>query len=209
MYLLLFQSLNFISLRNLSFRETLESFNLCTQIWAKKSEKVNHTTPKEKKKKVREIRRVLSLSLSLSFSASWTRARAIALVSLFCSSLLFALFSSERRERIKRAKVKDKKILWCTWCCAFPEMPFRAPKVSETQKSDVLFRKNLSWDFKGPVFASLYSSSRSKKSFWLSSSQRERFNRDTQTDRQISPKTSDRKDPFLSAKRVNCNRSTS
>jgi hypothetical protein len=75
----------------------LSSASICAPklIWAKKSEKVNHTTPKEKKKKVREIRRVLSLSLSLSFSASVTRARAIALWSLFSALLCFLLSSHQ------------------------------------------------------------------------------------------------------------------
>ena len=110
--------LNFISLRNLSFRETLERFiNLCTQknLGEKKRKKSNAQQhpylKKKRRKKVREKSDVyfFSLSLSLSFSASVTRARARLLWSLsllrFC---LFALLSSERRrkERIKRAFLK-------------------------------------------------------------------------------------------------------
>ncbi len=114
MYIFCYSSLNFISLRNLSFRETLERFiNLCTQknLGEKKRKKSNAQQhpylKKKRRKKVREKSDVyfLSLSLSLSFSASVTRARARLLWSLsllrFC---LFALLSSERREeRIKRA----------------------------------------------------------------------------------------------------------
>ena len=59
--------------------------------------------------------------------------------------------------------------------------------------------KNLSRDFKrASVFASFYSSSRSKKSFWRSSSsQRARFNRDTDRQTDLFSKLQI-VDPFLS-----------
>ena len=104
MYIFCYSSLNFISLRNLSFRETLERFiNLCTQknLGEKKRKKSNaqqHPLKKEEKKKKgkREKSDVyfLSLSLSFLFRERNARARAIALVSLssallpFCSPLI-------------------------------------------------------------------------------------------------------------------------
>ena len=105
MYIFCYSSLNFISLRNLSFRETLERFiNLCTQknLGEKKRKKSNAQQhpylKKKRRKKVREKSDVYFLSLSLSLSFLFrernARARAIALVSLssallpFCSSLI-------------------------------------------------------------------------------------------------------------------------
>jgi hypothetical protein len=82
----------------------------------RKSQPRNNTLKEEKKKKKGTRNPTCTFSLSLSFLFRELNAQcARLLVSLFCASLLFALFSSERRkERIKRAfKVKDKKILWC------------------------------------------------------------------------------------------------
>ena len=190
---------------------------MCTQIWAKKSEKVNHnnnTLKEEEKKKVREIRRVLSLSLSLSFSASVTRnARDCSLVSLFCSSLLFALFSSERREeRIKRAfKVKDKKI----YCGAHDVVhsqrcPFVHQKSLKRRKATFCSEKIFPEILRGQCSPRYIRLRVQKNPFDSHPPHKESASTEIhrQTDRSLL-EISDRKDPFLSAKRVNCNRSTS
>jgi len=114
----------------------------------KKSEKSQLTaTPKfkeEKKKKGREIRRVLFSLLServLSFCERNAPSRAIALVSLSSAS---AFCSSHQNNAFKelRALKKDKNILVHVMCIPRDAFVHQKKRGSEThEKSDVLFEK--------------------------------------------------------------------
>ena len=156
MYIFCYSSLNFISLRNLSFRETLERFiNLCTQknLGEKKRKKSNAQQhpylKKKRRKKVREKSDVYFFSLSFLFRERNARARDCSGLSLFCASafLLFSHRNNDAKKELRELyfKVKDKKI----YCGArdvvrSQRCPFVHQKSLKHRKATVLFRKNLS-----------------------------------------------------------------
>jgi len=79
----------------------------------KRKSQPTHNTLKRKKRRKKVEKSDVYFSLSSERVRLHGPSRAIALVSLLL--FYFLLSSSEqRKERIKRAKVKDKKILWCT-----------------------------------------------------------------------------------------------
>jgi len=161
------------------------------KIWAKKSEKVKHTTTplkKKRRKKVREKSDVYFLSLSLSFLFRECNARARDCSGLSLLLFYFLLSSSERRkERIKRVFLKWKIKKYCG-----------ARDVVHSQRCPFVHQKSLKHREKRPfcsekIFPEILRGQCSPHYIRLrvqnpfdSHPHKESASTDTQTDRQIS-----------------------
>ena len=165
---------------------------MCTQILGEKKRKSQptHNTLKRKKRRKKVEKSDVYFSLSSERVRLHGPSRAIALVSLLL--FYFLLSSSEQRERIKRAKVKDKNIL-----VHIPRDAF-VHKVSETQKSDnvCVRREKIFPEILRGQCSPRYIRLRVQKNPFDSHPHYESASTDTQTDRQISSRNFRSERPF-------------